>query len=206
MVERLLRSVKVMGVRDSHIANIQVSDVDPARATRIANAFADTYIEKKPRFQARRRPLGRDLARRADVDLRKKLEDSEMDLYKFRKERNLLDVGLDDKMGMTRQNLQSLNARSQTSRPSASSWSPSEAYPRGQEQHQRARKSARDRDNPVVQKLRESYLDLLKIKADLESAMARSIPDRDHRSPDGRGPARLCQRVGRCPTRLRQAL
>ena len=32
-----------------------------------------------------------------------------MELYKFRKERNLLDVNLDDKLGMTRQNLQSLN-------------------------------------------------------------------------------------------------
>jgi succinoglycan biosynthesis transport protein ExoP len=111
VVERLLKAVKVIGVRESRIANIVVRDVDPGRATRIANAFADTYIERNLDFKLEgARSAGTWLGEQT-VGLRKQLEDSEMELYKFRKERNLLDVNLDDKQGMTRQNLQSLNTK-----------------------------------------------------------------------------------------------
>src|ERR1019366_55518 len=111
MAERLLDKVKVLGVRESRIANIQVRDVDPERAARIANAFADTYIERNLDFKLEgARSAGTWLGEQT-VGLRKQLENSEMELYKFRKDRNLLDIGLDDKQGMTRQNLQSLNGK-----------------------------------------------------------------------------------------------
>jgi capsular exopolysaccharide synthesis family protein len=177
MVERLLKRVKVMGVRDSHIANIQVSDVDPARATHIANAFADTYIEKNLDFKLEgARSAGTWLGEQT-VDLRKKLEDSEMDLYKFRKERNLLDVGLDDKMGMTRQNLQSLNGKITDVKAKRIELESIRKLILAAKNNISERESLPEiRDNPVVQKLRESYLDLLKIKADLESRYGEKHP------------------------------
>ena len=100
IVSRLLRQVKVVGVRESRIANITVSDTDPERATRIANAFADTYIERNLDYKLEGARTAGSWLGEQTVDLRKRLEASELELYKFKKERNLLDVGLDDKLGM----------------------------------------------------------------------------------------------------------
>jgi capsular exopolysaccharide synthesis family protein len=177
MVERLLKKVKVVGVRDSHIANIQVSDVDPERATRIANAFADTYIEQNLDFKLEgARSAGTWLGEQT-VDLRRKLESSEMELYKFRKERSLLDVGLDDKMGMTRQNLQSLNTKITDVKAKRIELESIRKLILAAKNNISERESLPEiRDNPVVQKLRENYLDLLKIKADLESRYGEKHP------------------------------
>jgi capsular exopolysaccharide synthesis family protein len=177
MVERLLKKVKVVGVRDSHIANIQVSDVDPERATRIANAFADTYIEQNLDFKLEgARSAGTWLGEQT-VDLRKTLESSEMELYKFRKERSLLDVGLDDKMGMTRQNLQSLNTKITDVKAKRIELESIRKLILAAKNNISERESLPEiRDNPVVQKLRENYLDLLKIKADLESRYGEKHP------------------------------
>src|ERR1039457_3218937 len=180
MVEGLLRKVKVVVVRELHIANIQVSDVDPARATRIANAFADTYIEQNLDFKLEgARSAGTWLGEQT-VDLRKKLESSEMELYRFRKERNLLDVGLDDKMGMTRQNLQSLNAKITDVKAKRIELESIRTLILAAKNNISERASLLEiRDNPVVQKLRENYLDLLKIKADLESRYGEKHPKID---------------------------
>ncbi len=177
MVEQLLKKVKVLGVRESHIANIQVSDVDPERATRIANAFADTYIEQNLDFKLEgARSAGTWLGEQT-VDLRKKLESSEMELYKFRKERNLLDVGLDDKMGMTRQNLQSLNSKITDVKAKRIELESIRKLILAAKNNIKEQESLPEiRDNPVVQKLRENYLDLLKTKADLESRYGERHP------------------------------
>ncbi len=170
MIESLLKAVKVVGVRESRIANILVRDVNPERATRIANAFADTYIERNLDFKLEgARSAGTWLGEQT-VDLRKQLEASEMELYRFRKDRNLLDVGLDDKMGMTRQNLQSLNAKITDVKARRIEIESIRKLILAAKNDINERESLPEiRDNPVVQKLRENYLDLLKIKADLES-------------------------------------
>lgn len=170
MVERLLKNVKVVGVRESRIANIQVRDVNPERATRIANAFSDAYIEQNLDFKLEgARSAGTWLGEQT-VDLRRKLESSEMDLYKFRKERNLLDVGLDDKLGMTRQNLQSLNGKITDVKAKRIELESIRKLILAAKNNISERESLPEiRDNPIVGRLRENYLDLLKIKADLES-------------------------------------
>lgn len=180
MVEKLLGKVKVAGVRESRIANIQVRDVDPERATRIANAFADTYIERNLDFKLEgARSAGTWLGEQT-VGLRKQLESSEMELYRFRKERNLLDVGLDDKLGMTRQNLQSLNTKLTDTKARRLEIESIRKLILAAKNDISERESLPEiRDNPVVQKLRENYLDLLKIKADLESRYGDKHPKID---------------------------
>ena len=177
LIERLLKAVKVVGVRDSRIANIVVRDVDPGRATRIANAFADTYMERNLDFKLEgARSAGTWLGEQT-VGLRKQLEDSEMELYKFRKERNLLDVNLDDKQGMTRQNLQSLNTKMTDVKARRIEIESIRKLILAAKSDIGERESLPEiRDNPVVQKLRENYLDLLKIKADLESHYGEKHP------------------------------
>jgi capsular exopolysaccharide synthesis family protein len=180
LIERLLKAVKVVGVRESRIANILVTDVSPERATRIANAFADTYIERNLDFKLEgARSAGTWLGEQT-VDLRKQLESSEMELYRFRKERNLLDVGLDDKLGMTRQNLQSLNSKITDVKARRIEIESIRKLILAAKNDISERESLPEiRDNPVVQKLRENYLDLLKIKADLESRYGEKHPKID---------------------------
>jgi capsular exopolysaccharide synthesis family protein len=177
MVDRLLEKVKVVGVRESRIANIQVRDVDPERATRIANAFAATYIERNLDFKLEgARSAGSWLGEQT-VGLRKQLENSEMDLYRFRKERNLLDIGLDDKLGMTRQNLQSLNAKITDIKAKRIEAESIRKLIISAKNDIKEKESLPEiRDNAVVQKLRENYLDLLKLKADLESHYGEKHP------------------------------
>jgi capsular exopolysaccharide synthesis family protein len=180
IVERMLEKVKIVGVRDSRIANIQVRDVNPERATRIANAFADTYIERNLDFKLEgARSAGTWLGEQT-VGLRKQLENSEMELYKFRKERSLLDVGLDDKQGMTRQNLQSLNTKMTDVKARRIEIESIRKLILAAQNDISERESLPEiRDNPVVEKLRENYLDLLKIKADLESRYGDKHPKID---------------------------
>jgi capsular exopolysaccharide synthesis family protein len=177
VIDRLLKAVKVIGVRESRIANIQVRDVDPGRAARIANAFADTYMERNLDFKLEgARSAGTWLGEQT-VDLRKQLENSEMELYRFRKDRNLLDVDLDDKQGMTRQNLQSLNAKITEVKSRRIEIESIRKLILAAKNDINERESLPEiRDNPVVQRLRENYLDLLKIKADLESHYGEKHP------------------------------
>jgi capsular exopolysaccharide synthesis family protein len=181
MVSRLLGSVKVAGVRDSRIANITVSDTDPERATRIANAFADTYIERNLDYKLEGARTAGSWLGEQTVDLRKRLETSELELYKFKKERNLLDLGLDDKLGMTRQNLQVLNQKLADVRAKRIEVESIRKLILAAKNDIAEKESLPEiRDNVVVEKLRENYLDLSKIKADLDARYGEKHPKIDN--------------------------
>ena len=181
LVDRLLASVKVVGVRESRIANIIVRDTDPEYAARVANAFADTYIERNLEFKLDgARSAGSWLGEQT-VDLRKRLEDSELALYEFKKEHNLLDVNLDDKQGMTRQNLQALNQKLADVRARRIEIESIRKLILASKSNIAEKESLPEiRDNPVVQRLRENYLDLLKIRADLDSRYGDKHPKIDN--------------------------
>jgi polysaccharide biosynthesis transport protein len=169
-VTRLLRQVKVVGVRDSRIANIVVRDQDPDRATRIANAFADAYIDGNIDYKLEGARSASTWLGEQAIDLRKQLEQSEMALYKFKKEHSLLDLGLDDRQGMTRINLQTLNGRlADIKAKRIEAESIRKLIVAAKNDFSEKESLPEIRDSPVVTKLRENYLDLLKTKADLES-------------------------------------
>jgi len=176
-VEGLLRNVKVAGVRESCIANIIVRDRDPERATKVANSFADAYIEGNLDYKLEGARSASSWLGEQTVDLRKQLEDSEMALYRFKKEHNLLDLGLDDRQGMTRQNLQALNAKLADVKARRIEAESIRKLMVAAESDLSEKESLPEiRDNPVVAKLRENYLDLLKMKADLESRYGEKHP------------------------------
>ena len=180
-IERLLKQVKVVGVRESRIANVVVRDKDPERATKIANAFADTYIERNLDYKLESARSASSWLGEQAVDLRKRLEDSELGLYQFKKDHNLLYLGLDDKQGMTRQNLQALNQKLtdiKSKRIEAESIRKLIISARNDISEKESLPEIRD--NSVVQKLRENYLDLLKLKADLESRYGEKHPKIDN--------------------------
>jgi capsular exopolysaccharide synthesis family protein len=176
-IEQLLKQVKVVGVRDSRIANIVVRDEDPERASRIANAFADAYIEGNLDYKLEGARSASTWLGEQAVDLRRQLEHSELALYQFKKDHNLLDVGLDDRQGMTRQNLQTLNARLADIKAKRIEIESIRKLILAAKNDIAEKESLPEiRDNPVVAKLRENYLDLLKLKADLESRYGERHP------------------------------
>ena len=105
-----------------------------------------------------------------EADLKRQLEDSELKLYQYKKDRNLLAVSLDDKESMLSQNLASVNSKL------------TELHIKLIELDAKRKMIERARDNiadeetlpeirekATIQKLRESYVQLSKEYADLSS-------------------------------------
>jgi succinoglycan biosynthesis transport protein ExoP len=180
-VEQLIKQVKIVGVRESRIANINVRDKDPERAAKIANTFADTYIERNLDYKLDGARSASSWLGEQTVDLRKRLEDSELALYKFKRDHNLLDLGLDDRQGMTRQNLQTLNSKLADIKARRIEIESIRKLIVAAKNDISEKESLPEiRDNPVVTKLRENYLELLKLKADLESRYGEKHPRIDN--------------------------
>src|SRR4051794_12591480 len=98
-------------LKDSRVALITVSDRKPQRAALIANTIADTYIEHNLDFKLEGARSAMSWLAEQEAELKRELEGSEMKLYQFKKDRNLLAVSLDDKQSMLSQNLTSVNAK-----------------------------------------------------------------------------------------------
>src|SRR4029079_4849091 len=98
-------------LKDSRVALISVSDRKPERAALIANTLADTYIEHNLDYKLEGARTAMAWLAEQEAELKNQLESSEMKLYRFKKDRNLLAVSMDDKQSMLRQNLTSVNAK-----------------------------------------------------------------------------------------------
>jgi len=180
-VQALLGQVKVTSIRQSRIATVTARDRDPDRAARVANAFADAYVEGNLDYKLEGARSASSWLGEQTVDLRKKLEDSELALYQFKKERGLLDLGLDDRQGMNRLNVQTLNAKLTDIKAKRIEAESIRKLILAAKNDMAEKESLPEiRDNPVVTKLRENHLDLLKIKADLESRYGEKHPKIDN--------------------------
>jgi succinoglycan biosynthesis transport protein ExoP len=105
------QQVSVRPIKDSRIAQIVVRDQNPRRAAILANTVADTYIESNLDYKLEGSRAATSWLSEEEVTLRKKLEGSELALFKFKKDRGLLDVSIGDKQSMTLQILQNLNGK-----------------------------------------------------------------------------------------------
>jgi polysaccharide biosynthesis transport protein len=103
--------VSVKPLKDSRVALISVSDRKPQRAALIANTLADTYIEYNLDYKLEGARSAMAWLAEQEGELKNELETSEMKLYRFKKDRNLLAVSLDDKQSMLSQNLAAVNAK-----------------------------------------------------------------------------------------------
>jgi capsular exopolysaccharide synthesis family protein len=177
LIDALLAQTRAVAVKQSRIANISVKDTDPERATKIANAFADTYIERNLDYKLEGAHTAGSWLAEQTVGLRKQLENSEMQLYRFKKEHSLLDVGLDDRQGMNRQNVQTINGKLADTKAKRMEMESIRRLIVAAKNDLAEKESLPEiRDNVVVQKLRENFLDLLKTKADLESRYGEKHP------------------------------
>ena len=88
---------------------ITASDRKPQRAALLANTVADTYIEYNLDYKLEGARTAMAWLAEQESDLKRELEDAELKLYKFKKDRNLLAVSLDDKQSMLSANLANVN-------------------------------------------------------------------------------------------------
>jgi len=103
--------ITVRPLKDSRLAVITVTDRKPQRAALIANTVADTYIEYNLDYKLEGARSAMAWLAEQEADLKKELEDSELKLYEFKKDRNLLAVSLDDKQSMLSANLTTVNGK-----------------------------------------------------------------------------------------------
>jgi capsular exopolysaccharide synthesis family protein len=103
--------LSVKPLKDSRLASITVTDRKPQRAALIANTVADTYIEYNLDYKLEGARTAMAWLAEQEADLKRQLEESELKLYQFKKDRNLLAVSLDDKQSMLSSNLASVNAK-----------------------------------------------------------------------------------------------
>jgi polysaccharide biosynthesis transport protein len=107
----LAAQITVKPLKDSRVAHIVVSDRKPQRAALIANTVADTYIEYNLDYKLEGARSAMAWLAEQESDLKRQVEDSEIKLYRFKKDRNLLAVSLDDKQSMLSQNLSNVNTK-----------------------------------------------------------------------------------------------
>ncbi|MEO5769871.1 MAG: polysaccharide biosynthesis tyrosine autokinase [Polyangia bacterium] len=110
-VARMIQSrVRVQPVKDSRIGSIIVEDVKPQRAALIANTVGETYMEYNLDYKLEGAKTANAWLSEQAIEYKKKLRDSELGLYEFRRQRNLLAARLDDRQSMTAQNLENVSA------------------------------------------------------------------------------------------------
>ena len=169
--------ISVKPLKDSRLALITVEDRKPQRAALIANTVADTYIEYNLDYKLEGARSAMAWLAEQESELKRQLEESELKLYHYKKDRNLLAVSLDDKQSMLSQNLASVNAKL------------TDLHIRLLEMDakrkmiERARDDISDkanlpeiREKPAIEKLRDSYIQLNKDYADLSSRYGPSHP------------------------------
>ncbi|HLK88469.1 MAG TPA: polysaccharide biosynthesis tyrosine autokinase [Polyangia bacterium] len=162
--------LSVKPLKDSRLALITVSDGKPQRAALIANTVADTYIEYNLDYKLEGARSAMAWLAEQESDLKHQLEQSELKLYQYKKDRNLLAVSLDDKQSMLSANLSNVNAKL------------TELHIRILELDSKRKMIERARNNigeeetlpeirekGTIEKLRDSYVQLEKEAADLSS-------------------------------------
>lgn len=109
VVSFIQRKVRVDPVKDSRLVQVSIEDTDPERAATIANAVADAYIEVNLDQKLDMTRSAIDWLSTQMRELKTKLDQSEMALYEFKKENNVVSVSIEDKQTMISQTLTELN-------------------------------------------------------------------------------------------------
>ena len=170
LADAVLDKIRVVPLRDSHIASIVAEDKKPERAAQLANAFADAYIESNLDYKLDGTKNASLWLAEQEQDLRAKLEKSELGLYQYKKDKNLLAVSLDDKQSMTSQNLAHINQKLGDVRARRIELDSARKIIVAARANPQERESLPEiRQNPVIQKLQESLVELGETQATLES-------------------------------------
>jgi len=173
----LANQVQAKPIKDSRLAQIIVSDQKPERAVAIANTLADTYIDYNLSYKLEGARTATAWLTEQAGDLRKKLEESELKLYEFKKTRNLLAINLDEKMSMSSQNLQQLSSRLSELRVKRLELESTRKLILAARNDMNEKESVPEiQKDTLIQSIRQGYVHLSKEKGDLASRYGEDHP------------------------------
>lgn len=173
----VMASTSVKPVKDSRLAYIIAEDRNPERAAQIANAIANVYIESNLEHKLAGTAAASTFLGDQVVSVGQKLKQAEMAVYEYRKKHQLLETNLDARQSLNSQNVQLFTQKLAELRLKKLEL----------EASRKLILAARDkvdeeetlpevRENPVVQQLRVSYVDLSKTMAELETTYGDKHP------------------------------
>lgn len=109
LIDKYLDHLKIEPIRNSRLVNISFESKDPKLAAKVANAHAKFYIESniERKFEASKEAV-RWLKKRIK-EVRKKLEEAELALQKYREKEGLASVDFEERQSIILKSLDELN-------------------------------------------------------------------------------------------------
>ncbi len=98
--------ITVEPIKDTRLVHIKVEDRDPERATLLANAIADAYIEKTLEDRLGSTVSALEWLSNQLDNLKRQLETSELALHEFKRENDVLSVSLEDRQNIVANDIQ----------------------------------------------------------------------------------------------------
>ena len=108
--EVLRRKIKVLPIKDSRLVQIFVEDTDATRAALLANEVANSYVAENLALKLRITENASHWLEERLESLQGKTKQSEMAVYDFKKDADMLTASLEDKANMVSQKLIATNS------------------------------------------------------------------------------------------------
>jgi polysaccharide biosynthesis transport protein len=108
-VDTLQSRVHVAPVRDTFLAEVRIEDTDPKRAALLANAVAQAYVDENGGRWRDATLDAEDDLRAREHDLKSKVETSEVALYDYKRDNDILSMSLEDQQNTVSQKLRTLS-------------------------------------------------------------------------------------------------
>lgn len=105
----LLSRLVVEPVKESRLVSVLVNDADRNRAHKILSTLLDIYLERNIDTVVASTSAAADWLRSQTDKLKSELEQTEMALHDYKKDKKILSVSLDDQSNMLRGEMQALN-------------------------------------------------------------------------------------------------
>jgi capsular exopolysaccharide synthesis family protein len=119
-VEQAARALQgrltVEPVEETRIVAIRVTDESAERAATLANAIAEAYIEKTRLDRSGSTDRASEWLGTQRDNLRRRLDDSERALHRFKQEHNILSVSMEDRQNLLASDIQHHNSKLQEAR------------------------------------------------------------------------------------------
>lgn len=172
--DALRARIAVAPVKDSRLANVSLTDADPARAQRVLRVLVDVYVEQNLENGLTAANTAVEWLADQLVKLKADLESSERALHSYKRDKNMLSVSYDDQTNMLREEIDQINQALTSAKT--------------QREQLLARKKVLDsieltdpREIPESELLQSSLLDALR------SEYAAALRDRESLAAEGKG-------------------
>jgi capsular exopolysaccharide synthesis family protein len=108
-VERFGGAVRVEPILDTQIIAVSFQHADPRQAKRAVDGLVDAYIEANLEFRDTSNMTASKWLAGEEDDLRKRLGESELSLYEFKRRNDLLTLSLEDRVNNTSRDIEKLS-------------------------------------------------------------------------------------------------